>query len=100
MRSISRQKANNKQRGWDEWFVDLKLCSIPQNCKRLKNLYTKKALIKLNTEDSTILKKVKDSKNLTSTLNLGMTVSSIQPKKKKQKVDQSIPEVLESLFLC
>ena len=99
MRSISRQKANNKHRGWEEWFFHLKLCSIPQNCKRLKNLYTKKALIKLNTEDSTIFKKVKNSKKLISTLNLGMTFSSIQPKK-KQKVDRSSPKVLESLFLC
>ena len=100
-RLAAKKQRTKTHTGWEEWLADLRLRSIPRNCKRLKDLYIQKSLIKLNTEDSTIFKKVKNSKKKKriSTLNLSMTVSSIQPKKKK-KVDQSIPEVLESLSLC
>ena len=67
LKALCARLAAKKQRtkthtGWEEWLADLRLRSIPRNCKRLKNLYMQKSLIKLNTEDSTIFKKVKNSK--------------------------------------
>ena len=89
-RLAAKKQRTKTHTGWEEWLADLRLRSIPRNCKRLKDLYIQKSLIKLNTEESTIFKKVKNSKKKRiSTLNLSMTVSSIQPKKKKKWISPS-----------